>query len=64
MRAITIVEGRLELAERPVPEPAPDGVVVRVHGAGLNRADLLQRAGFYPPPPGVPSTFRVWSSRA
>lgn len=55
VRAITIVEGHLEVAERPVPEPAPDGVVVRVHGAGLNRADLLQRAGRYPAPPGVPA---------
>jgi putative PIG3 family NAD(P)H quinone oxidoreductase len=55
VRAITIVEGRLEVADRPVPEPAPDGVVVRVHGAGLNRADLLQRAGLYPAPPGVPA---------
>ena len=55
VRAITIVEGRLEVAERPVPEPAPEGVVVRVHGAGLNRADLLQRAGVYPAPPGVPA---------
>ncbi len=55
VRAITIVDGRLELAERPRPDPAPDGVVVEVHGAGLNRADLLQRAGRYPPPPGVPA---------
>lgn len=55
MRATTIVEGHLEVAERPVPEPGPDGVVVRVSGAGLNRADLLQRAGRYPAPPGVPA---------
>jgi putative PIG3 family NAD(P)H quinone oxidoreductase len=55
VRAITIAEGRLELSERPVPEAAPDGVVVRVHGAGLNRADLLQRLGRYPAPPGVPA---------
>jgi len=55
VRAITISDGRLEVAERPVPEPAPDGVVVRVHGAGLNRADLLQRIGRYPAPPGVPA---------
>jgi putative PIG3 family NAD(P)H quinone oxidoreductase len=54
VRAITIIDGHLEVAERPVPEPGPDGVVVRVHGAGLNRADLLQRAGRYPAPPGVP----------
>ena len=55
VRAITILDGRLEVAERPVPEAAPDGVVVRVHGAGLNRADLLQRIGRYPAPPGVPA---------
>jgi putative PIG3 family NAD(P)H quinone oxidoreductase len=54
VRAITIVDGHLEVADRPRPEPAPDGVLVRVHGAGLNRADLLQRAGRYPPPPGFP----------
>jgi putative PIG3 family NAD(P)H quinone oxidoreductase len=55
VRAITISEGHLEVADRPVPEPAPEGVVVRVHGAGLNRADLLQRIGRYPAPPGVPA---------
>ena len=55
VRAITIVDGHLEVADRPLPEPTPDGVVVRVHGAGLNRADLLQRAGRYPAPPGVPA---------
>jgi putative PIG3 family NAD(P)H quinone oxidoreductase len=55
VRAITISDGRLEVAERPRPEPAPDGVVVRVHGAGLNRADLLQRRGHYPAPPGAPA---------
>jgi putative PIG3 family NAD(P)H quinone oxidoreductase len=37
-----------------VPEPVADQVLVRVHGAGLNRADLLQRRGLYPAPPGVP----------
>jgi putative PIG3 family NAD(P)H quinone oxidoreductase len=55
VRAITIVDGRLEVADRPVPEPGPEHVVVRVHGAGLNRADILQRAGRYPAPPGVPA---------
>lgn len=41
----------------PVPRPVPERgeVRVRVHGAGLNRADLLQRAGRYPPPEGWPS---------
>jgi putative PIG3 family NAD(P)H quinone oxidoreductase len=54
MRALTIIDGRLEVLERPVPEPAPGGVVVQVSGAGLNRADLIQRAGGYPAPPGAP----------
>ncbi|MGH8274771.1 MAG: NAD(P)H-quinone oxidoreductase [Gammaproteobacteria bacterium] len=43
----------LKLSERPQPEPAGDEILVRVAGAGINRADLLQRAGGYPPPPGV-----------
>ncbi|HET9730719.1 MAG TPA: NAD(P)H-quinone oxidoreductase [Acidimicrobiia bacterium] len=55
MRALTIVDSRLEIAERPVPEPGDGEVLVRVHGAGLNRADLLQRAGRYPAPAGVPA---------
>jgi NADPH:quinone reductase len=54
VRAVTVEGGTLELAERPVPEPAHHEVLVRVHGAGLNRADLAQRAGVYPAPPGVP----------
>src|SRR3974390_2648368 len=52
--ALTIAEGRLEPAERPVPEPGAGEVLVRVAGAGLNRADLLQRAGRYPAPAGAP----------
>jgi putative PIG3 family NAD(P)H quinone oxidoreductase len=43
------------VAERPVPAPVADQVLVRVHGAGLNRADLVQRTGGYPAPPGVPA---------
>ena len=55
MRAATVVEGRVEIGDRPVPEPAPGELLVRVHGAGLNRADLMQRAGAYPAPAGVPA---------
>lgn len=42
---------------RPVkrPVPSPESVLVRVRAAGLNRADLLQREGKYPPPPGFPA---------
>src|ERR671931_1276218 len=55
MRALVIQEGgRLVLEDRPVPEPDENQVLVRVSGAGINRADLLQRAGRYPAPPGVP----------
>ncbi|HYZ47205.1 MAG TPA: NAD(P)H-quinone oxidoreductase [Actinomycetota bacterium] len=49
-----MVDGHLELADRPTPEPALDEVLVEVMGAGVNRADLLQRAGRYPAPPGAP----------
>jgi putative PIG3 family NAD(P)H quinone oxidoreductase len=53
---VTVVEGgRLEVVERDLPVPAADEVLVRVHGAGVNRADLLQRIGLYPAPPGVPA---------
>lgn len=54
MRAVVIESGTLTVAERPTPEPAADQVLVRVHGAGINRADLLQLAGAYPAPPGSP----------
>ena len=56
MRALVIEEGgRLVVEERPVPEPGAGEVLVRVSGAGINRADLLQRAGRYPAPPGAPA---------
>lgn len=38
---------------RPVPQPGPDEVLIRVAAAGVNRPDVLQRMGFYPPPPGA-----------
>src|SRR6059058_4273657 len=44
----------LALVERPVPKPAPGEVLVRVAAAGINRPDILQRRGLYPPPPGAP----------
>lgn len=54
MHCIEIREGQeLHLAERPNPVPAPGEVLIRVHAAGINRPDLLQRAGHYPPPPGA-----------
>jgi putative PIG3 family NAD(P)H quinone oxidoreductase len=44
----------LALVERPVPRPGPDEVLVKVEAAGVNRPDILQRRGLYPPPPGAP----------
>jgi len=43
----------LEVVDLPQPEPGPGEVLIRVAAAGLNRSDLLQRRGFYPPPEGV-----------
>lgn len=53
MKALQGIEGQLEWTERSAPECGAGQVRIRVAAAGLNRADLLQRAGLYPPPPGV-----------
>ena len=56
MRAVTIKEGgNLVVEERPDPEPGKGELLVRVRGAGLNGADMLQRRGAYPAPPGSPA---------
>src|SRR5256885_17148846 len=56
MRAIVVREPGgpevLEIREVPDPQPREGDLIVRVRGAGVNRADLLQRLGRYPPPPG------------
>jgi NADPH2:quinone reductase len=55
MIAATILEpGRVQAREQPDPVPGQGEVLVRVHAAGLNRADAMQVAGHYPPPPGAP----------
>ncbi|HIY23819.1 MAG TPA: NAD(P)H-quinone oxidoreductase [Candidatus Brachybacterium merdigallinarum] len=53
MRALQITDGSLELAELPEPSPGPGEVLVDVTAAGVNRADVAQTAGKYPPPPGA-----------
>ncbi len=56
MRAVTTISNnQLELREHAVPNPARGDVRVRVQGAGINRADLLQLAGLYPAPAGSPA---------
>ncbi|HKF92933.1 MAG TPA: alcohol dehydrogenase catalytic domain-containing protein, partial [Acidimicrobiia bacterium] len=54
MRAVTVVEGRLEWREHPDPEPGAGELLVDVRAAGLNSADMAQRLGLYPAPPGSP----------
>lgn len=43
----------LRLGRRPIPQPADNEIVIRVLAAGVNRPDVLQRQGLYPPPPGA-----------
>lgn len=54
MHAATIVDGEIQVREHPDPRPGRGQVLVRMRAAALNRADLMQRDGHYPPPPGVP----------
>jgi len=59
MRAIVVREAGgpevLEFRDLPEPDPGFGQIRIRVRAAGINRADLLQRAGFYPAPKGVPA---------
>jgi putative PIG3 family NAD(P)H quinone oxidoreductase len=61
MTAIAIEGGKgpasaLHPARRPIPEPADGQILIKVKAAGVNRPDILQRLGGYPPPPGSPDT--------
>lgn len=61
MTAIAVEGGRgpagaLRAVEIPRPVPGPGQVLIRVRAAGINRPDILQRLGAYPPPPGAPDT--------
>ncbi|HEY2709292.1 MAG TPA: NAD(P)H-quinone oxidoreductase [Caulobacteraceae bacterium] len=61
MKAIVIEGGKgpaetLQLGEAPDPVPGPGQIVIKVEAAGVNRPDIIQRLGFYPPPPGSPPT--------
>ena len=57
MRAI-VCDGKggaevLTVGERPIPVPTDDEILIKVEYTALNRADIMQRKGSYPPPPGV-----------
>ena len=62
MQAIVIEGGKegppeaLKLGEIETPKPGPGQILIRVEAAGVNRPDIIQRLGFYPPPPGAPTT--------
>jgi putative PIG3 family NAD(P)H quinone oxidoreductase len=61
MTAIAVRDGAgpasaLYPARLPVPQPRAGEILIRVRAAGINRPDLLQRGGHYPPPPGAPET--------
>ena len=44
---------QLRLANRPVPQPGEGEILIHVAAAGINRPDIVQRQGHYPPPPGA-----------
>ncbi|HZZ36258.1 MAG TPA: NAD(P)H-quinone oxidoreductase [Caulobacteraceae bacterium] len=61
MTAITIEGGKgpaeaLQAVQIERPTPGPGQILIAVKAAGVNRPDLIQRQGFYPPPPGAPAT--------
>jgi len=61
MKAIVIEGGKgpaeaLKLGETETPRPGPGQILIKVEAAGVNRPDIIQRLGFYPPPPGAPPT--------
>jgi NADPH:quinone reductase len=61
MTAVIVEGGKgaaeaLKAAEVPTPKPGPGEVLIRVKAAGVNRPDIIQRMGLYPPPPGAPET--------
>lgn len=54
--AIATVDHRIDFVDIPQPECGPEEVLIEVKAAGVNRADLSQRKGSYPPPAGAPDT--------
>jgi NADPH:quinone reductase len=55
MRAVTIEDKAIAVEDRPDPEPGSGEILVRVRAAGVNGADMMQRRGVYPAPPGSPA---------
>ena len=55
MRAATIADEQVAVQDHSDPEPGRGELLIRVKAAGLNGADMLQRKGLYPAPPGSPA---------
>ncbi len=53
MNAIEINDSKLQVTKRPIPNPSDDEVLIKVSAAGINRPDIMQRKGLYPPPTGA-----------
>jgi len=53
MQAIEVIDKCLNFCERPIPEYSKSEVLIKVKAAGVNRADIMQREGLYPPPVGA-----------
>ena len=53
IKHVVAADGKLEWVDAELPAPGPDEVLIQIHFAGVNRADLLQAKGLYPPPPGT-----------
>ena len=67
MTAIVIEGGKgpasaLKPEHRPIPTPGAGEILIKVAAAGVNRPDILQRMGFYPPPPGAPDILGLEAS--
>jgi NADPH2:quinone reductase len=55
VKAVVLADGALTIEERPDPVAGPGYTLVRMRGTGINNADLMQRSGNYPAPPGAPA---------
>ncbi len=53
MKAIEIIEGKAVLNDSEIPIVGPNEVLIKVLSTAVNRADLMQKKGLYPPPPGA-----------
>ena len=53
MKSIDVIEGELALCEAEIPSVGPNDILIKVKSTAINRADLMQKKGLYPPPPGA-----------